>query len=136
MSENSKQIKTIINHLRDNIPDLIAVYAFGSWGTKYERPDSDIDIAILTSHYLNVLNRVDIAQKLAQNLGKDVDLVDLKGSPTVMQAEIVVKGSRVYCDDSNSCERFEDFVFSSYARLNEERAGILEDIGRRGSVYG
>ena len=32
-------------------------------------------------------------------------------------------------------ERFEDFVFASYARLNEERRGILEDIRRRGRIH-
>ncbi len=53
-----------------------------------------------------------------------------------MRMQVISKGQRIYCSNEQSCEMFEDFVFSDYARLNEERAGILEDIGQRGAVYG
>jgi len=39
-------IKTIIVEL----PDVQAIYRYGSAGSKYERHDSDIDIAILANH--------------------------------------------------------------------------------------
>lgn len=39
-------IKTIIAEL----PDVQAIYRYGSAGSKYERHDSDIDIAILANH--------------------------------------------------------------------------------------
>jgi len=134
--DQKKQTNIITGHLQNNISGLIAIYSYGSWGTKYERPSSDIDLAILINTPIKVLDRLDIAQDLARKLGKDVELVDLKLSPTVLQAEIITKGSRLYCKDSLCCDRFENFVFSSYARLNEERSGILEDIRKRGSVYG
>jgi len=65
-----------------------------------------------------------------------VDLIDLKNTTTVMQSEIVAKGLKIYCVDLTCCENFEVFVYSSYARLNEERSGILQDIRKRGSVHG
>jgi len=55
MQSNKLQIKTVIDHLRDKIPHLIAVYIFGSWGSEYERLESDIDIAVLADRPLNVL---------------------------------------------------------------------------------
>ncbi len=53
-----------------------------------------------------------------------------------MRAQIVTTGERLYCADARECDTFEDFVFSSYARLNEERREILRDIKQRESVYG
>ncbi len=77
-----------------------------------------------------------MAQTLAAKYSRDVDLIDLNQASTVMRMQVISKGQRIYCSNEQSCEMFEDFVFSDYARLNEERAGILEDIGQRGAVYG
>jgi hypothetical protein len=53
-----------------------------------------------------------------------------------MRAQIVANGERLFCRDLRRCEQFEGWVFSDYARLNEERRGILEDIRQRGTVCG
>lgn len=37
----------LIEMLRQEIPGLVAIYRFGSWGTPYQRNDSDLDIAVL-----------------------------------------------------------------------------------------
>jgi hypothetical protein len=69
-------------------------------------------------------------------LKRNVDLVDLRAVPTDLQAQIVTKGQRHVLTNFEQIESFEDFVYSSYARLNEERKYILADIQQRGSVYG
>ncbi|MEX2599953.1 MAG: nucleotidyltransferase domain-containing protein [Dehalococcoidia bacterium] len=127
-----------VDDIRAALPGVIAVYQFGSAGTPHERPGSDIDLAVLTGSPHPALPPVllwDTAQRLAAHLGKDVDLVDLRSATTVMQAQVIANGVRLWCADHEACERFEDFVFSSYAHLNEERRGILEDISRRGSIH-
>ena len=78
----------------------------------------------------------DIAQQLAASLGRDVDLIDIHQASTVMQKEIVSTGQRIIYQDVDVVEIFENYVFSSYARLNEERRAILDDIRSRGSIYG
>lgn len=118
------------------LPDLVAIYRFGSTTTGHERADSDIDLAILPSHPLDTVQVWEIAQTLAQAVGRDVDLVDLLSASTVMRAQVISTGKRLYCARSAECERFEDYVYSSYARLNEERKEILDDIKQRGTVYG
>jgi hypothetical protein len=55
--------------------------------------------------------------------------------PTDLQAQIVFKGKRTLFAEFSQVEVFEDFIFSSYARLNEERRFILVDIQQRGSIY-
>ncbi len=118
------------------VPGVLAIYRFGTWGTRNERAQSDIDLAILASEPLAATTRWQLAQHLAGIAKRDVDLVDLRKASTVMAAQIIAKGVRLCCSDENACAQFEDFVYASYARLNEERRAILNDIQARGSVYG
>ena len=101
-----------------------------------QHADSDIDLALLSKQKLPEIKTWALAQTLAAKYSRDVDLIDLNQASTVMRMQVISKGQRIYCSNEQSCEMFEDFVFSDYARLNEERAGILEDIGQRGAVYG
>ena len=116
--------------------DLLAIYIFGSSITEYERQTSDIDIAIMCKSKVDKLSLWEVTQEIAIELKRDIDLLDLKSASTVMQMQVVANGKRIFCADNEFCEKFEDFVFSSYALLNEERKGILEDIKSRGSIYG
>lgn len=126
----------LVAHLQQAVPGLMAVYRFGSWGTVHERSDSDIDLALLATQRMEDAQRWELAQQLAALAGRDVDLVDLRTASTVMRAQVLANGARLFCADEPRCAGFEDFVFSDFARLNEERAGILADIRARGSVYG
>jgi predicted nucleotidyltransferase len=125
----------IVEMLLNSLPGVLAVYRFGSWGTQQERRESDIDLAVLPLQPLSPLARWETAQKLAQMLSRDVDLVDLRAAFTVMRLQVIAQGERFYCRDEAAVGLFETTVFSEYARLNEERREILADIRARGSVY-
>lgn len=129
-------LAVLVARLRQEFPGLISVYRFGSFGTEYERPDSDLDLAVYAGGPLPVVELWEVAQELAAEMGRDLDLVDLASASTVMRAQVIHEGERIYCADEFACETFEDYAYSSYARLNEERSGILQDIQSRGSVYG
>ncbi|MCC5862855.1 MAG: hypothetical protein JJT93_13220 [Gammaproteobacteria bacterium] len=49
-----------------------------------------------------------------------------------------MSGRRLFCAEGHEehVEAFETFVYADYARLNEERAGILQDVLARGRVHG
>lgn len=124
-----------VQSLREAVSGLIAVYAFGSAGTPYMRQDSDLDFAFLSGDLEDPVRTWELAQAIAAAVGRDVDLVDLRRTSTVMAAHIVSEGSRLYCADQDRCAEFEARALSDYARLNEERRGILQDIRARGSVH-
>ncbi len=128
-------LRLLISELEKRIPGLVAAYRFGSWGTAAERADSDIDLAVLASAPLDSVRRWELAERLARIAGRNIDLVDLGTASTVMRAQVVASGERVFCADEPRCTEFEDFVYSDYARLNEERREILADIHERGSVH-
>ena len=131
-----KQQSDIINLLCKHLPKVVAIYSFGSSGTPYERKDSDVDLAVLPQGSVDSAYLWEVAQEIAKELGKDVDLVDLLQASTVMRSQVLAASKRLYCSDRLACERFENYVYASYARLNEERRGILKDIKQRGTVYG
>lgn len=133
----STDMDSIVQILKENIPDLQAVYLFGSRAEGLARPESDTDIAYLAEGVaLSAVDRFFLAQKLANVLHTDVDLIDLKKASTVLRFEIVGKGKRIFCPDEYACDLFEATVFSMYQRLQEERAGIIAEIMRKGRVYG
>ena len=57
-----------------------------------------------------------------------MDLVDLLSASTVMRAEVLRSGRVVWDADPTARAFWETWTMSAYALLNEERAGILEDV--------
>ena len=125
----------IVTHILKAVPDVLAIYRFGSAGTLFERSDSDIDLAVLVSNPLDNLARWELAQSLAISLNKDVDLVNLQRASTVLRHQIVGHGQRIYCADRFTAEEFESRALSDYVRLNESRRQILRDIQKRRKIY-
>jgi predicted nucleotidyltransferase len=122
--------------IRSAVPALVAVYRFGSSVSGEQRPGSDVDLAVLTATSLDPLLRFDLQERLASALHKSVDLVDLRVASPVMAIQIIGKGRVLLDNDASARGRFEDLTYGVYARLNEERRGILQRVAAEGTVYG
>lgn len=135
MQMNEQIVQTILTHT----PQVQAVYLFGSYGTEDERPSSDVDIALLLPHDVAkaagslLLGELHLA--LAELLGKEVDLVNLRQVSTVFQKEIVMTGQQIYCADAYAADEFEMLTLSYYQKLNEERREILAAFAESGRAY-
>jgi predicted nucleotidyltransferase len=129
------QHDAVIQKFKDTVPELIALYRFGSQAQGTARPESDVDLAFLTRQTLSPAARLALREELSLLLHRDVDLVDLRQASTVMRMQVVSTGKCLFSADDRKREQFETIVYASYARLNEERRGILDDIRARGRVY-
>lgn len=118
------------------LPDVQAIYHFGSTATGSDGPDSDIDLAILGPYPLDPLVRFDLQEQLASALRRSVDLVDLRAASPVMAMQVLATGRLLHDAAPEARGLFEDRAFGSYARLNEERRGILQRVAAEGTVYG
>lgn len=132
---NEQIVQTILTHT----PQVQAVYLFGSHGTEDERPSSDVDIALLLppeqAKAAGSLLLGELHMALAELLGKEVDLVNLRQVSTVFQKEIVMTGRQIYCADNYAAAEFEMLTLSYYQKLNEERREILAAFKESGRAY-
>ncbi len=132
--EDKQKIKTLVQQ-HANQP-LLAIYVFGSRVSGETHASSDLDVALLGSVPLQGADAFEIKAALSSVFRCDIDLVDLLRADSVSKAQIVSSGEVVFVKDPRELAFFETRVFSEYALLNEERAGILQDILQRGSVHG
>ncbi|MBY0579464.1 MAG: nucleotidyltransferase domain-containing protein [Burkholderiales bacterium] len=104
-----------------------AIYLHGSWATRWTREDSDIDLAILAQARLSFKERTDIFGEVYAALGEgnEIDLAELFHADSVFSAQVVSGGERILVSDRAAADRFEMMALSNYARLNEERMGII-----------
>ena len=123
-----KLIQTKIN------PDFIIL--FGSFAKGTNRDDSDIDLAYFSKGLLSSYERFELTGELAELAGREVDLIDLKQIDTVFTMQIFSQGIPIYIQDQNEFTRQKMRAYSMYATLNEQRAGVIESIKERGSVFG
>jgi len=127
---------SLSEYIRKAVPGLIALYQFGSQAKGTARPASDIDLAILSREPVPNLRRFELAQELATQLHRDVDLVDLRTASAVMKMQVLSTGACLDSQDESARREFEMYAYSDYARLNEERREIVKGITKRGLVYG
>lgn len=127
--------RAIVECLQARLDNLLAVYAFGSRVQGTAGPESDLDLAVLVAGYADPLALWALAGDLADMAGCPVDLVDLRAASTVMQYQIITQGQRWWASDAQAA-LYEAAILSEKTELDTARAGLLNDIQNRGSVYG
>ena len=135
MTDIGARIPSLLALIRQQVPDLLAVYGFGSQFNGTAGADSDLDLAVLVAGKADTLQLWQVSSELADLAGCDVDLLDLRAASTVMQYQIITQGERLWQLD-HQAGVYESFILSAKTELDEARAGLLKDIQQRGSVYG
>ncbi|SKA03401.1 type VII toxin-antitoxin system MntA family adenylyltransferase antitoxin [Selenihalanaerobacter shriftii] len=128
LSISKEKIELIIEHLIAEVSPVL-IYLFGSVSKGVLRPDSDIDIAFLSEVELDEYEVFLLAQRLADKIDRDVDLIDIKRASTVLKAQII-QGALIYNGDNLKKMNFELQTMKKYAKLNEERVEIISKIKR------
>lgn len=125
----------VLARLQDRLPELLAVYAFGSQATGEAGAKSDLDLAVLSAGPVESLVLWPLSGELADIVAIPVDLLDLRAASTVMQYRILTTGQRIWSRDSRAA-LFESFILSEKTALDTARAALLADIQKEGKVYG
>lgn len=125
----------LCDYLREQLPQLMAIYCFGSQSQGTANTDSDLDLAVLVEGYIEPLTLWQLSHSLADRLNMDVDLLDLRAASTVMQHQVLTTGQRLWSCGMASDE-FELFVLSEKFDLNILRQPLLDQIKEDGRIYG
>jgi uncharacterized protein len=125
----------ILQALQARVPDLLAVYAFGSQVQGTAGPESDLDLAVLVAGLTDSVSLWGLSGDVADLAGCPVDLLDLRAAPTVMQYQVITTGERWWAKDAQA-SLFESAVLSDKTELDTARTGLLADIQATGVIHG
>ncbi len=138
MSQTNKDhiFQTVLKSLQEQLPDLEALYLYGSQAMDMANSESDWDFGFLHRPALDPVRLWNLKTDLEARLNLKLDLVELYSSSTVHQIEVLRNGILIWTNNPFQTATFEYLALSFYQKLNEERAGILKDIEEKGNIYG
>ena len=120
-------IEQAISNYFKNKQDIIAVYLFGSYAAKRQRPASDIDIGLIVD--FKELETVRKKQEryiadLSRMLRKDIHLVQLNGAGEVLLAQVFNKGKCLLVNNAAALSLFKMRLFAMIAEFGDYKAGM------------
>ncbi|MBM3934412.1 MAG: nucleotidyltransferase domain-containing protein [SAR202 cluster bacterium] len=137
--ETNNRYGDIARIVTAHYPRAQGVYLFGTYGTPEQRPDSDVDIAVLLppseAARCPSLMLTPCHLALEEALGRQVDLLNARALSTVFQKEVVANGRLLLNADEYAVAEFEMLTLSYYQKLNEERREVLEAFQATGKAY-
>ena len=130
-------LQRLTNLLQSRLPNLMAIYAFGSRVSGNANANSDWDLAVLVAGYVEPGALWELSGTLADLIGTEVDLIDLRAASTVMQYQVLTLGERwrLRPESATQVGVWEAAMLSEMTELNSARAGLLADIATSGVIY-
>ncbi|MCL4514046.1 MAG: nucleotidyltransferase domain-containing protein [Firmicutes bacterium] len=113
-----------------NQPDILAVYLFGSYGTEFQTPDSDVDFAVLFSPgaKIDLMAEMSLLGRMSMILGEDrLDLVNLNIVPLRLQYKVISTGRLIYEQDYIQTCDFVEEVFLRYQDYGIDRFFLIRN---------
>lgn len=125
MSISETKIQEIARALA-NDGRFAAAYLFGSVSRNEDRPESDVDIALLPlpDYSLSQLDRLKLNNIFEEICGRKVDIGILTSNNLIYTKEAVLKGNLIYCQDKAFCDLFVATVLGLYAQFRTERKEV------------
>ncbi|MDP2360556.1 MAG: nucleotidyltransferase domain-containing protein [bacterium] len=138
MNDTTQALDLIQPILRRELPDLQALYLFGSRVDGGDHPGSDLDLAVLLARGQRGdrpgLRLMAVRALCEEAIQRRVDLLDLRRADAVLRMQ-VLRGRRLICLDPVAVATFEMYAISLYQKLNQERRALLEQFQRTGRAY-
>ena len=96
-------------------PNILGVWIVGSYGTKYQREDSDIDFAILFDRDTDDLEEMKFACDITEILNiENIDTINLRKAPITLQFKAIKDGRNLYEADYIKICDYIEYVIDNY----------------------
>ncbi|HEX2162792.1 MAG TPA: nucleotidyltransferase domain-containing protein [Thermoanaerobaculia bacterium] len=123
----------VLRELLAATPGLVGAYLFGSYGTPYQTPLSDVDLALLfrpgeePDFHREMTLRGDFLRALEE---EDVGIVLLHRMPSPFQLEVLSTGRSLYCSDRRALADFVERVLRVHADFEPDHRRFLDEYDR------
>ncbi|WP_252231010.1 nucleotidyltransferase domain-containing protein [Clostridium sp. ZBS15] len=108
------KINDLKNYFKSN-DNIVAAWFTGSYGTEYQREDSDIDIALLFEKSIGIMEEMDIACRISEILDFDnIDTINLLSAPITLKFKVIDEGRSIYEKDYYKVCDFMEEIFNKY----------------------
>lgn len=134
-AERSRLFAIARDSLLREFPEGLAFYVYGSFAHGDAWPDSDLDLAVLLPAEQRIGDILAVAQRLSADVGRNVDLVDLRRAGDVLRGEVLAHGKTLFTSNRAAVLAWEGSAMSRYARHREEIRDILSQFERTGIGY-
>lgn len=91
-----ERIKTAVVSRLKKMPDIKAVYLFGSYATGKEKPISDIDLCVITEKGIRQSKKLEILSCA----GRNVEISMFHDLPIALKAKVFREGMLLFCRDN------------------------------------
>ena len=105
---------------------IVLALLFGSMTGPGARSDSDVDIAVAADRALSAGEKLALIGRLAERLGRPIDLIDLRTAGEPLLGEIIRHGRRVLGTDTAYARLISKHLFDQ-ADFLPYRTRILEE---------
>ena len=96
-------------------PNILGVWIIGSYGTEYQREDSDIDFSILYDKEINDFEEIKIACGITDAIKIDnIDTININKAPITLQFKTIKEGRNLYESDYIKVCDFIEYVIRNY----------------------
>jgi predicted nucleotidyltransferase len=134
MAAPSQSEKDLIRSLLEPDDRVALALVFGSVARGTSTPRSDLDVAVAGPRLLTDDERVELAQRLARAVGREVDLVDLGAARGLVASEALTGGVLLLNRDPELYARILRRTWFDRADFGPLRSRILE--ARRERAFG
>lgn len=123
--EHQRIVNAACNVLAAALPEAWAVYVYGSFARGDERPDSDLDLAVLLAPGARLPDKLALISKVSQQVGRDVDIVNLREAGLDLVHELLQHGEPLLVRRAADVLVWEAERMTDYAEFNPRRSEIL-----------
>ena len=131
MIDISGQMSAFRNYLSHN-DQIVTIFLFGSYDTKYQTPLSDLDLAILTREPVSDEEELEILSTVSSILQEDdVNITFLNKTNLLMQYKILSTGRLLYCADQIVLADFTEGVIKFYGDFQIDLEQFYREYDRK-----